>query len=856
MTEPPSGTVTFLFTDIEGSTRLLQDLGPAQYAAVLDEHRQIVRRVIAEHGGHEVDTQGDAFLVAFHRAEDTVTAAAEIQRALARTEWPLGGTVRLRMGIHTTEAIATREGYVGIGVHRGARIAAAAHGGQVLVSQTTSDLFGERPGELRLIDLGLHRLKDLTDPQHLYQLAGPGLADRFPPPRSLGLRPNNLPIQPTPMIGREREVAEIGALLADGVRMLTLTGPGGTGKTRLALQSAAELVEAFPDGVFFVALAPISDPDLVVPTIASTIGVNEGAGQDLSAYLSTKSLLLVVDNIEHLIAAAARLAELLGSGPTLKLLITSREPLRLAAEHVYPVDPLSLPDLQRLPNPAELLRHDAVALFVGRAQAALSSFTLDAGNAADIAAICVRLDGLPLALELAAARIAILSPASMLKRLDERLKLLTAGRRDAPSRQQTLRNAIAWSHDLLNADEARLFAGLGVFAGRFSLEAAETICQADLDVLGSLVDKSLLRRDEERFFMLDTIREFAVETLEASGQAETIRDHHARFFEQLAEEAYLDRHLRTTERGDELEREHDNLRAALDFLDGRDALRFVQLAGALGWFWRLHSKFAEGRERLARALAGWTARDADRGRALSAAGQLAAWHGDIGAAQALLDEAISLWKELDNPQEVALALYELGWGHLFADDGGGGRRYMEESLELQRAIGGPNLINRAQLGLLQMLIATDDVETVPQLGAEALDLSRRLGDVWSEHFAHHFMGDCAILEEDFGTAQTHYRHSLVAAWRAGDEVEICFELQGMAMSASGLGRPERALRIAGAADERLRLLGVASLPRFWVGLIDRYVSRSRAALTPSEANAAWEAGHQMGFETAVEEALA
>jgi predicted ATPase/class 3 adenylate cyclase len=856
MAERPSGTVTFLFTDIEGSTRLLKKLGPELYRTALDEHRRILRGAFGDHRGHEVDTQGDAFLVAFHRAEDAVESAAEAQRTLAAQRWPEGHRIRVRMGIHTTEAMATSEGYVGIGLHRGARIAGAAHGGQILVSQTTSDLLGEDHGELRLIDLGPHRLKDLTDSQRIFQLAGPGLPDRFPPPNTLGLHPNNLPIQPTPMIGREREVAEIGALLHDGARMVTLTGPGGTGKTRLALQSAAELVEGFPDGVFFIGLALVADPEVVAPTIASVVGVNEGAGQDLSAYLATKSLLLVVDNFEHLMAASSLLAELLASAPTVKLLLTSREPLRLAAEHVYPVDPLGLPDLSRLPDVADLLRYEAVALFVGRAQAALSSFSLDEANAASVAEICVRLDGLPLALELAAARIAILSPTSMLKRLDEGLKLLTAGRRDAPSRQHTLRDTLAWSYDLLSADEARLFACLGAFAGRFSLEAVEAVCEADLDVLGSLVDKSLLRRDGERYVMLDTIREFAVERLEASGTADTVRERHARFFEDLAEAAYRDRHRRSSERADELEREHHNFRAALDWLEGWDRLRYARLAGALGWFWRVHSKFAEGRARLDQALAGWTAPDADRARALSAAGQLAAWQGDISVARSLLDEAISVWTVLGNREEVALALHELGWGYLFADDDQSARRYMEESLELQRSLGDPYLVNRAQLGLLQMLVATDDLATVPRLGEEALELSRRLGDVWSEHFAHHFLGDCAILEEDFPAAQARYTLSLEAAWRAGDEVETSFELQGMAMSAAGLGRAARALRIAAAADKRLQSLGVTSLPRFWLALLERYVARAKAQLSTEDAEAAWEAGRRMGFADAIQEALA
>lgn len=843
MTERPSGTVTFLFTDIEGSTRLLHALGAERYAIALDQHRRILRSVFGRHHGHEVDTQGDAFLEAFQRAGDAVLAAAAAQLALSSHDWPgEGRPIRVRMGIHTTDATPTDEGYVGIGVHRGARIGSAAYGGQVLVSQTTRDLVVEEAGIL-FRDLGEHRLKDLAEPQRLYQLLAADLEETFPPLRTLENRSTNLPIQPTSMVGREAEVAEIAALLRRGeIRMVTLTGPGGTGKTRLALQAAAELVDEFSNGVFLVELAAVTVPDLLVPTIAASIGVNEAAGQHLAAYLATKQILLLVDNFEHLMSAARRLAELLGSAPSVKVLTTSREPLHLAAEHVYPVAPLGAPE--------------SVELFVERAQAAMPSFVLTAENAPTVAAICVRLDGLPLALELAAARIPLLSPESMLARLGERLKLLTAGVRDAPSRQQTLRDTMSWSHDLLQADERRLFARLGVFAGGFSLDAMETICQSDLDVLASLVDKSLVRRDGDRFAMLDTIREFAAGRLQQSGEATELAERHATYFEDMAEAAYRDRHVRGTEWGEQLEQEDDNLRAALDFAAATDPRRLLRLVGALGWFWRAHSKLAEGRAWLTSALGLVVGSSSDRARALSSAGQLAAWQGDILAARALLEEAISAWKAIGSEQEVALALHELGWGELFAGNDQAARRHMEESLDMQRRLGGPHLINRAQLGLLQMLVATHEVETVPRLGAEAVELSRSLGDVWSEHFAHHFLADCALLEDDYRLAQATYALSLSAAWRAADEIETSFEIQGLAMAACGLGRSERAVRLFAAADTRLGSLGVTSLPRFWRELRDRHLDQARVALGPAQADSAWEAGRRMGLDAAVAEALA
>src|SRR6266540_3006342 len=523
MVERPTGTVTFLFTDIEGSTRLLHDLGDG-YSEALDQHRRLLRQAFEQHQGYEVDTQGDAFFTAFKRAQDAVRAAADAQVAVKSHRWAEGQEVRVRMGLHTCEASATREGYVGVGVHRGARICAAAHGGHVLLSHTTRDLLEEESPELRVRDLGLHRLKDLTQAQRLFQLAVDGLDKAFPPLRTLENRPTNLPVQPTPLVGRETEVREICALLQrDEVRLLTLTGPGGTGKTRLALQAAAERLDASPNGVFFVALAPIVDPGLVVPEVAQSLGINEAGGQSLEAYLVTKDLLLVLDNLEQVLPAAPQIADLLSRAPRVKIVATSREPLHLAGERVYPVPALGLPDVHHLPEPSALSQYESVALFIDRAQAVQPTFEVTRANAPAVAGICVRLDGLPLALELAAARISLLSPQAMLNRLSERLKLLTAGSRDLPARQQTLRNTLAWSYDLLDEPERMLFARLSTFAGGFTLDAAEIVCAAELQTLGSLIDKSLVRRDEERFVMLETISEYALELLTASGEGEDTR---------------------------------------------------------------------------------------------------------------------------------------------------------------------------------------------------------------------------------------------------------------------------------------------------------------------------------------------
>jgi predicted ATPase len=499
--ELPTGTVTFLFTDIEGSTRLLHELGGA-YAEALAEHRRLLRGAFDRHGGVEVDTQGDAFFVAFARANDALTAAAEGQAALEQ------GPIRVRMGLHTGEPLVTEEGYVGIDVHRAARIAATGHGGQTVVSKTTYDLGGSDA----LRDLGEHRLKDLSAPERLYQL-GEG---EFPPLKTL--YQTNLPIPATPFLGRERELGEVGTLLSrDDVRLLTLTGAGGSGKTRLALQAVASGADEYPQGVWWVPLAPVRDTAGVTETAARALG----GASSLAEVIGDRRLLLLLDNFEHVIAAAPELTSLLSTCPNLDVVVTSRERLQLGGEHVYPVPVLA--------------RSDARELFLTRARALRPDFQSNGS----VDELCARLDDLPLALELAAARTTILSPEQLLGRLEARLDLLKGGR-DADVRQQTLRATIEWSHDLLDGAEQHLFARLSVFRGGCTLEAAEAICGAELDELQSLVDKSLVRmRDDNRFWMLETIHEFAAERLFESGEEDELRRRHAEFLLALAESANL-----------------------------------------------------------------------------------------------------------------------------------------------------------------------------------------------------------------------------------------------------------------------------------------------------------------------------
>jgi predicted ATPase/class 3 adenylate cyclase len=616
----PSGTVTFLFTDIEGSTRLLLELGD-RYADVLAEHRRLLRDAFVRHGGVEVDTQGDAFFVAFARASDAVAAAQAGQGALR------GGPVRVRMGLHTGEPMVREESYVGIDVHRGARLASAGHGGQILLSLTTRDLLDST---FELVDLGLHRLKDLTEPQRLYQLG----TEKFPPLKTL--HQTNLPVPATPFLGRERELSEVLGLLRSS-RVLTLTGPGGTGKTRLAIQAAAEAAEEFPAGVWWVPLSTLHDPPLVRDSIAQVLG----AKGEITEHIADNELLLLLDNLEHLLEAAPELGALVERCSGLRLLVTSREPLRVSAEQEYPVAPFA--------------SEEAVDFFCARARAAKPDFA----PTATLPDICRRLDNLPLALELAAARVKILSPDQILARLEQALPLLTGGRRDAPERQRTLAATIAWSYEMLSDSEQRLVERLSVFVGGCTLEAVETVCAADVDRLASLVDKSLVRQSGERFWMLATIREFALERLREHNILEEIRRRHADYFLAGADANYGE--IFESLKRDQLdwfEREHDNLRAALDRLHEADAEPELEarLVVSCAKFWNHRGFWSEaGRRQDAALERAGGAPPSLRGRLLWGAAETSWGQGDYRRGKDLAEAAIALLDQLGTETLDAIA---------------------------------------------------------------------------------------------------------------------------------------------------------------------------------------------------------
>jgi predicted ATPase/Tfp pilus assembly protein PilF len=724
MAELPTGTVTFLFTDVEGSTGLVHEHGEG-YGDLLVDHRRKLREVFLRHGGVEVGTEGDAFFLAFPSAREAGAAAGEAQQSLG------DGPVRVRMGLHTGEARVVDGTYVGIDVHRAARIAAVAHGGQVLVSQSTCDLLDH----VALRALGEHRLKDLTRPERLYQLGG----GEFPPLRSLNL--TNLPVQVTPLVGRELEVGEILELLRS-TRLLTLTGPGGAGKTRLASHTAAAVADRFPDGLWFAPLAAVEDPKLVEPAIAHVVS----ASDTLADHLRDKQCLLLLDNFEHVMDAAAGIGALLQAARDVTIVVTSREPLRLSAEREYPVPPLSPPA--------------AVALFAERARAVRPSFALDNASAE----ICRRLDGLPLALELAAARVKSLSADQILDRLDRRLDLLTGGVRDAPERQRTLRATVDWSYGLLDEDERRLYRALSVFAGGFSLDAAVELCGAEIDTLGSLVDKSLLRTtDDGRFFMLETIREHAAELLERLGETERLGQVHAAYYLEFAERASAE--LWGPAQGAEAERieeQHDNVVAAIAwFLDRAQNESALRLAGSLARFWETRGRAAEGRRLLDRALAADpSAGGRARAWALFGAGTLAYTQDDHGPEREQFKEALETFLACGDRLGEQLTRIELAWTDLTEGELASARVAADECVPAAREYGDRWLLGYALRLHGAVLLDEGDLEGAGEACLESLACLRQVGDPREISGALANLGWLGVVAEEYDEADHFLRESI------------------------------------------------------------------------------------------------
>jgi predicted ATPase/class 3 adenylate cyclase len=864
----PIGTVTFLFTDIEGSTNLARTLGP-RWPGTLEEHHAILRHAIREYRGIDIRTEGDAFFAVFPSAVDAVGAVAEAQRSLSRHRWPPNGIVRVRMGLHTGEGRLGGGEYVGLDVHRAARIAAAAHGGQVLLSETTRALATDAlPAGTTVRDLGPHRLKDFDEPQRIYQLAMNELASDFPPLKTLDT-PTNLPPELTSFVGREEELERITELL-QGTRLLTLTGPGGCGKTRLALRAAARLLDRFPDGVFFVELAAISEPGLVPGAIASAVGAREQGPRPimevLQIELRQRTMLMVLDNFEQVVQAAPAIPTLLAAAPGIRFVVTSRGPLHVRGEQEFPVPPLDLPDPARaLPQPEDLLRSEAVALFVQRAAAVNPLFRLDQENAPDVVAICRRLDALPLAIELAASRIRLLSPASVLERLDRALPLLEARSRDLPARQRTLRGAIAWSYDILPATMATMFRRVSVFSGGFDLEAVSEVCEPmddlGLDALGALetlLDASLVRRraeelPRERFDMLQTVREFGMERLTEQGEWPELALRHARYFLDL---------LEATEgryRGPELVRhlsliwlEHDNIRSALSWaLDNDDGDVALRMVSAVWRFWHLHGDLTEGRQWAERALALPSAARRSRARAaaLVGVGSLAYWQLDVSRMFAAYQEALDIFQELEDPAGIAQGTYNMGFAQSLVGRVSEAADTFRTAHAMFEHLGDRRGVADSLFGLSIVSRLQGDIPGARAAAEDALRLHRELEDLFGIHGSLHVAGIAAAESGELDTSRAYFFQALQMAEDFHDLTGVALTIDNLADQEISRGHILRAMRLAGASERIKQGVGAQAPPEL-IHLPDPK-ERARPQASEDEIRAAWDEGRAMTIEQAL-----
>ena len=833
----PAGIVTFLFSDTSGSTA------------------DVARAVIGRHGGSEVQTEGPSFVVAFARARDAVAAAVAIQRAVR-------GDARVAVGLDSAEAAPTDGGYTGSGIRGASDLWSAAHPGQILFSQAMRDLLRETwLDETDVVDLGYHRLRDLTAAQRVFQPAAAELDGEFPPPRSLETYTTNLPLQPTPLVGREREIQELADLLRrPQTRIVSLTGTGGTGKTRLGLHAAAELLDEFPDGVFFVALAPLADADLVLSTIAQTLGVPVRSADALAAYVRDRQLLLVLDNFEHVIEAAPLVGAIAGGGSAAKVLVTTRAPLRLAGEQVYPVSPLETPeghdDLERL------LRCESVALFASRSRSVRSDFVITDANARAVAEVCKALEGLPLAIELAASRVAVLPPATMLERLDDRLQLLKGGVRDVPERQRTMRATIDWSYDLLEPEQQQLFTRIAVFAGGFTLKAGESVCGAGLDVvdaLASLTENGLVRlggTDEEpRFTMLETIGAYAAERLEESGCAEDLRRRHAEHFLALAEKA--EPHLRGSP-GDwlvRLEDEHDNFRSALDCLEASGASeRRLRLAGALWRFWYLKGHLAEGSRRLESALLAEPHPTAARAKALNGAAVMAVNLVDSATAKLRAEEGVALHRTLGDRWGAAYAGFMLGNAHRLEGAETAARPLLEESLRVFRDLGDEHSALLVSRNLVGTYDALGDRRRARELSEDNLRRARATDNERIEASTLGVLATIALEEGRVADAASMLKTSLGIHDRLGDFLDTAVDLARFAVVLAREGKGLTAARLLGSLGSARDEIG---LRRAAVDeLSEEALSIVRAQVDAAALDDASEQGRTLTLPEAVTLALA
>jgi len=848
----------------------MQQLGQG-YVELQMVHHELLREAFRSNEGRELRTEGDSFFCVFASALDACHAAAAAQQSFAEHRWPEGGALRVRIGLHTGEAPLMGDEYIGLDVHHAARIAGAAYGGQVLVSEATQALVaGRLPERLLLRDLGLHRLRDLAGTEHLYQLLVEGVPDVFPALRTLDGTPNNLPTQLTSFVGRSEMVARAKRLVETS-RLLTLTGPGGIGKTRLSLQVAAETFDQFPDGVYFIALSAVRDPEVIPSVIAQAIGIpmtgNRLPLDMVIEHLRNRKTLLVIDNFEQLLPEAAGFpSTLLQASPNLKVIVSSRAPLRAYGEHEFPVEPLLIPDSTTHPSLDILSQYEAVKLFIERATAAKPDFYATNENAPAIAGICERVDGLPLAIELAAARIKLFSPQALYSRLEKSFSALGVGARDLPSRQQTLTGAIAWSYDMLDAPGRRLLARFSVFARGAGLEQAGAVCGPAEEVgddvvtgLDELADQSLLRRvpdvEEPRLLMLQTIREFGAERLQESGEAEVIRDRHAEAFAAMAEE--VEGRLLGSERKaqlDRLARDHDNLRAALDWcISGHRTELALRLASAMWRFWQMRGHLHEGRSRIEAVLdlPGVDKHPAAHRRALEAAGGIAYWQADMHAAQAWYDDCLVLTRATGDKNAIANAIYNDSFPLVVGrTDMARALPLLDEALGLFRELDDAPGIARCLWGIGNVHHFLQDYDAaVPPL-EESIELFRKLGQGFGLGWSLHTRALVAINLGDPTTAQPLVTEALGLFSKAGDVSGIMILLDDSAQIARLREQRLRSLRLAGAAAGMQARSG-AQLAT----LANAIGGRPVAVAEDAEERKAFEAGQAMTPEDAVAYAL-
>ncbi len=814
MTGLPTGIVTFLFTDIEGSTRLaLQD--PEKWEIFRQRHHTIMQSVMQAGQGYIFHEIGDAFCVAFWDACQAVRVALEAQADLAREDWG-NSPIKVRIGIHTGKADLLQTGdYAGyLTLSRVQRLMSAGHGGQTLVSQDTRDIVSNNlPANISLRDLGEYRLKDLVLPEHIFQVEIPGLPADFPALNSLQARRDNLPTQLTPFIGRGKEIASLVDLLCrPDIRLVTLTGPGGTGKTRLSVQLANLLFDQFLDGIFFVSLAETTQRDLAVSRIAQILEVREGNGQHLLNtivdYLRDKTILLVLDNYEQLVGAASLVTDLLAGAPKLKLLVSSRIVLRIRGEHEFPLSPLEVPFFSDLPDLNELQQNESIQLFIQRAQAANPAFSLTGENAQPISAICRSLDGLPLAIELAAARVKILPPQAMLSRLNNRLSFLTGGGRDLPTRQQTLRNTLDWSYGLLDNPEKVLFDRLGIFAGGFNFDAVEAICNQDgaLDVLSgveALVDNSLVRQDgdyggQNRFVMLATIREYALEQLEkGTGLGELTRTHARYYIFKI-----------TTEMGPRLfsadsvsalnwfESEFDNIRSALAWaLEDQEIDEYKpELLLNLSWFWFRRGYLHEGRtwaEKFMRSKSAVPGTLAHAGILLSSA-MLALWQADVRTALLESVECLAMFQRQEDERFLPISLLNQGIIHINMGKDAAAHPFLKEAAFIFKEQGNSLFHAIALVHLGNVALGLGNPSEALEWLEQAYPIASKVGDPWTISFALNNLGEVARVQGDYGKAQRYYKESEELLRSMGDQGDLARLVHNLGCVAQHEGNLEKA----------------------------------------------------------------